>query len=71
MRYVGDTDVIYGIAQGRDQEGNLTNIQIGMAYEQALAAFDQHPGAVTAILQFKVSVLASVDIERNHNGEAS
>jgi hypothetical protein len=64
MKHTGDTDVIYGVARGRDEEGNLVGITIGMNHEQATQLYDNFQA--TAILQFNVVVLSSVDIEIQH-----
>lgn len=61
MKFTGDTDTIYGLALGRDEEGNLINVQLGMPYEVALQHYDNFQAH--AILQFDVTVLSSIDGE--------
>lgn len=55
----GDHETSYGIAQGRDENGALAGVMLGMTLDEATEAYDNFKAV--AVLQVDLTVLSSID----------
>lgn len=61
IKNTGDVDTVWGLALGRDREGNLADFQIGMPKEVALEHYDRLQAH--ALLRMEIEVMSSIDMQ--------